>query len=236
MENITVFSNRLDESTGTVENVLEMKTKKTPWHLRFAPKAKGIVSFVQNLLSTLTQKEGVRGGQLSAFFQLAAAVVVGIGLFLAPMESVQAETKEVLTYSLISGVIVECFNDVIYYLSVSFHVFDTGSDYEVLADSNLGPQGLGRWDPFDDFNNSAYYAAQFWEFSFPFGDYISIKFENRADSSDWITLLLYISADPSAGTGEGRHAAAYVQHSYGRSYYVDVYCPRLILNVRRERE
>ena len=80
MENITVFSNRLDESNGTVENVLEMKAKKTPWHLRFAPKAKGIVSFVQNLLSPLTRKESVRGGQLSAFFQLAAAVVVGIGL------------------------------------------------------------------------------------------------------------------------------------------------------------
>ena len=80
MENIPVLSNRLDESNGIVENVLEMKAKKTPWFLRFAPKAKGIVSFVQNLLSPLTQKEGVRGGQLSAFFQPAAAVVVGIGL------------------------------------------------------------------------------------------------------------------------------------------------------------
>ena len=80
MENIPVFNNRLDESNGTVENVLEMKAKKMPWHLRFAPKAKGLVSFVQNLLSPLTRKEGGRGGQLSAFFQLAAAVVVGIGL------------------------------------------------------------------------------------------------------------------------------------------------------------
>ena len=82
MRNTTVFSNRLDESNGTVENVLEMKTtaKKTPWFLRFAPKAKGLVSFVQNLLSPLTRKEGVRGGQLSAFFQPAAAIVVGIGL------------------------------------------------------------------------------------------------------------------------------------------------------------
>ena len=77
MKNITVFSNRLDESNGIVENVLELKTtaKKTPWFLRFAPKAKGLVSFVPNLL---TQKEGVRGGQLSAFFQLATAVVVGV--------------------------------------------------------------------------------------------------------------------------------------------------------------
>ena len=84
MRNTTVFSNRLDESSGIVENVLEMKAKKTPWHLRFAQKAKGLVSFLQNLLSPLTQKEGVRGGQLSAFFQSAAAVVVGIGLFASP--------------------------------------------------------------------------------------------------------------------------------------------------------
>ena len=78
MENITVFSNRLDESTGIAEHVLEMKAKKTPWHLRFAHKAKGLVSFVQNLLSPLTRKEGGRGGQVSAFFQSAAAVVVGV--------------------------------------------------------------------------------------------------------------------------------------------------------------
>ena len=90
MENITVFSNRLDESNGTVEHVLEMKAKKTPWFLRFAPKAKGLVSFVQNLLSPLTRKEGVRGGQLSAFFQSAAAVVVGIGLLAGSTAGVQA--------------------------------------------------------------------------------------------------------------------------------------------------
>ena len=89
MENITVFSNRLDESNGTVENVPEMKAKKTPWFLRFALKAKGLASFVQNLLSPLTQKEDVRGGQLSAFFQPAAAVVagvVGIGLLVSTDE------------------------------------------------------------------------------------------------------------------------------------------------------
>ena len=80
MKNITVFSNRLDESNGIVENVLEMKAKRTPWYLLFAHKAKSIVSFVQNLLSLLTQKEGVRGGQVSAFFQSAASAVVGIGL------------------------------------------------------------------------------------------------------------------------------------------------------------
>ena len=92
MKNITVFSNRLDESNGTVEHVLKMKTtaKKTPWFLRFATKAKCIVSFVQNLLSPLTRKEGVRGGPVSAFFQSAAAVVVGIGLLVGSTAAVQA--------------------------------------------------------------------------------------------------------------------------------------------------
>ena len=86
MRNIPVLNHRLDESNGIVEHVLEMKAKKTPWHLLFAPKAKGLVSFLQNLLSPLTQKEGVRGGQLSAFFQpAAAAVVVGIGLLLGSL-------------------------------------------------------------------------------------------------------------------------------------------------------
>ena len=82
MRNITVFNNRLDESNGTVENVLELKAKKTPWHLCFAGSilrkigsartaggadkdgilaeiAKGIVSFLQNFLPSQTQKEGV---------------------------------------------------------------------------------------------------------------------------------------------------------------------------------
>ena len=92
MENIPVFSNRLDATNGIVENVLELKTtaKKTPWFLRFAPKAKGLVSFVQNFLSPLTQKEGVRGGQVSAFFQSAAAIVVGIGLLAGSTVDVQA--------------------------------------------------------------------------------------------------------------------------------------------------
>ena len=98
MENIPVLSNRLDESNGIVENVLEVKTttKKAPWFLRFAPKAKGLVSFVQNLLSPLTRKEGVRGGQFSAFFQSAAAVasaVVGIGLLASPF-LVQADDED----------------------------------------------------------------------------------------------------------------------------------------------
>ena len=69
---------------------MKATAKKTPWFLRFAPKAKGIVSFVQNLLSPLTQKEGVRGGQLSVFFQSAAAIVVGIGLLVGSTADVQA--------------------------------------------------------------------------------------------------------------------------------------------------
>ena len=91
MENIPVLNHRLDESNGIVEHVLEMKaTKKAPWFLRFAQKAKGLVSFVQNLLSPLTRKEGVRGGQLSAFFQSAAAVVVGIALLAGSTGDVQS--------------------------------------------------------------------------------------------------------------------------------------------------
>ena len=46
MRNTTVFSNRLDESNGTVENVLEMKVKKTPWFLRFAGKMKTAAAVV----------------------------------------------------------------------------------------------------------------------------------------------------------------------------------------------
>lgn len=40
MKNIIVLKNRLDESNGNVENVLEIKTtKKTTWFLRFAQTA-----------------------------------------------------------------------------------------------------------------------------------------------------------------------------------------------------
>ena len=46
MRNITVFSNRLDESTGIVEHVLELKAKKTPWYLRFAGKMKTAAAVV----------------------------------------------------------------------------------------------------------------------------------------------------------------------------------------------
>ena len=40
--------------------------------------------------SPLTRKEGVRGGQLSAFFQSAASAVVGIGLLVGSTGEVQA--------------------------------------------------------------------------------------------------------------------------------------------------
>ena len=49
MRNITVFSNRLGESNGTVENVLELKpttTKKAPWFLRFAGKMKTMAAAI----------------------------------------------------------------------------------------------------------------------------------------------------------------------------------------------
>ena len=198
--------NRIDGFNGIVENALRMKAKKTPWHLRFAGKMK------------------------------TAAAVVGIGLFMAPMESAQAQTQDVLTYSRISGVHVHCWNEVIYYVSIGFHVFDTSSDYVVW--SNFPSFPFGRRE--DGFNDSAYYLAQYRELNLPFGDRLLFFFKNGADSSDWIQLQLYISPFPSEGTGEGRYAAAYVEHSatYGgtawHSYYVDIYCPQLILDVRSE--
>ena len=170
----------------------------------------------------------------------AAAVVVGIGLLTAPMEKAQAQTKDVLTYSAVGDVYVYCLNDVIYFVSVNFHVFDTSSKYEVWSASNLGWQGQSRYDELDRFNASAYYSAQYRSLSLPFGELISIRFSNRHDSSDWIDVDLYISAFPSEGTGEGRYAACYVTHSttYGgteaHGYYVDVYCPSLVLDVRKE--
>ena len=135
MRNITVLNNRLDESNGTVEHVLEMKAKKMPWYLLFAPKAKGLVSFVQNLLSPLTQKEGVRGGQLSAFFQSAAAVVVGvvgIGLLVGSIsllsEPVQTGPSPGQTKNVCAPVVhyVEVTNDGSSGLSVSVDILQHG--------------------------------------------------------------------------------------------------------------
>ena len=108
MENIPVFNNRLDESNGIVENVLGMKTtaKKTPWHLRFAHKAKGIVSFVQNLLSPLTQKEASAAAVVLAGISFlkakkavspVAAAVVWVGLLCLPIESAHGAVAEPAT-------------------------------------------------------------------------------------------------------------------------------------------
>ena len=62
MRNITVFSNRLDESNGIVEHVLEMKAKKTPWHLRFAQTA---VLAVLGLLFVPPKQAQANHGQFS---------------------------------------------------------------------------------------------------------------------------------------------------------------------------
>ena len=64
---------------------LSAKPTKTPWFLRFAPKAKGIVSFVSNLLPSPTQKEA----------STAAALLAGLGLLGAPIESVQSAIPKV---------------------------------------------------------------------------------------------------------------------------------------------
>ena len=99
-----------DEIGLLVETI---KSTKAPWFLRFAGAilrkngsartaggsgkdglltraAKGIVSFLQNLLPSPTQKEVVRGGQSAAFVQSAPAVLVGIDLLALPMEQAQA--------------------------------------------------------------------------------------------------------------------------------------------------
>ena len=172
MENITVFSNRLDESTGTVENVLEMKAKKTPWFLRFAPKAKGIVSFVQNLLSLLTRKESVRG---------AAVVLAGIiGLLCAPFESAQAQ---VLSHSVVTGVDLYTndandydFSSGIGAMAISVDVFETSRRYVV-------------WDPWpfskgtsEIWGDSAYWYDYAWLWQdLLIGNYYTATFHEKSD-------------------------------------------------------
>lgn len=61
------------------------KPIKTPWHLRFAPTVKYLVSFVQNLLPSRTPKEA----------SAAAAVLAGIGLLAAPMDQAQSAVPKV---------------------------------------------------------------------------------------------------------------------------------------------
>ena len=62
MRNITVFSNRLDESNGIVEHVLELKAKKTPWHLRFARNAVAVVFGIGLLLAPVSILSNGFGG------------------------------------------------------------------------------------------------------------------------------------------------------------------------------
>ena len=59
MKNIFVLNNRLDESNGTVENVPEMKTKKTTWLLRLAQTA--ILAGIALLAAPLEQAEANHG-------------------------------------------------------------------------------------------------------------------------------------------------------------------------------
>lgn len=59
MKNIFVLNNRLDASNGTVENVPEMKTKKTFWLLRFAQTA--VLAGIALLAAPLEQAEANHG-------------------------------------------------------------------------------------------------------------------------------------------------------------------------------
>ena len=135
----------------------------------------------------------------------------------------------------VSGVSVDCWNGIIYRISIGFHVFDTSSDYVV---ESIGPWG---WRPEPTFNDSTYYITEFRELSLPFGEVILIFFENDDDPNDWIQLQLYISAGLSEGSSSTEHyAACYVEHSatYGgterHGYYVNVWCHQLDLDVRSE--
>ena len=201
MRNTTVLSNRLDESNGIVENVLEMKTtKKAPWFLLFATKAKGIVSFVQNLL---TRKEGVRGGQVFAFFQSAAAVV-GIGLFTAPMESVQANHGDIPVVLSVS--LDDCFTplDPVFNFKLSGVSDHWPLHYDIFV-KNVPPGGICLYD----------------------GDYVVVRLRPRIgwsptlnrfvhSPSEWVEIWLWLG-------NSGSEPSAYVYDSEGNFYYVDLY-------------
>ena len=217
MKNITVFSNRLDESTGIVENVLEMKatTKKAPWFLRFAPKAKGLVSFVQNLLSPLTQKEASAAAVVLAGISFlkakkavspVAAAVVGIGLFLAPMESAQANHGDIPIVLSVS--LDGCFTP---------SPFDDVFDWQLSGVSDHWPLGYGQLVKYRPPSGVCLYD----------GDYVVVRLKRIlgwspqlrrwvTSPSEWVEIWFWFGNDDF-------EPSAYVEDSEGNSYYVDLY-------------
>ena len=107
MQKVAFYSKWLDNPNGSVKDCPknEMEQNETGTQNPAKPSnstagllgrvVKGVVSFLQNLLSPLTQKEGVCRGQVSAFFQLAAAVVVGVGLLVGSTAEAQLPDFEI---------------------------------------------------------------------------------------------------------------------------------------------
>lgn len=119
MKKILFFRKRLDNPNGLVKDSSNefMEQNETATPLRAMPSnstagllarvVKGVVSFLQNLLSPLTCKEGVRTGQVSAFFQLAAAVVVGVGLLVG--SNAEAQSPDIEVYGIDSHSVLQYF-------------------------------------------------------------------------------------------------------------------------------
>ena len=223
-----ITANRLDESNGSVENVLGMKTttEKAPCFLRFAPKAKGLVSFVQNLLSPPDAKGGVCCGQVFAFFQSAAAAavvlvgigflkakkavsavaaaVVGIGLFLAPIDSAQANHGDIPVVLSVS--LDDCFTP----FQPTFNWKLSGvSDHwplgYVTIAKNIPPSGFCLYD--DDYVVVRLSRNLGW----------SPQLNSFVPSpSEWVEIWFWLGNDDF-------EPSAWVEDSEGNYYYVDLY-------------
>ena len=189
---------------------LSAKSTKTPWHLRFVPTANGIVSFVQNLLPSLTQKEAS-----------AAAVLVGIGLLASPMEQAEADVP-------ISGSGAQwatpkyCWSGVFYDFGREFDGLDpwkweNAEDYSF----NLGfSLGLHSDDPWKPEINRYYHPAGLWEY------YICKIVAKKPGTTEmdksfgWVDVWFFTGGIGS--DGEIFPPSAYVYDSDGNYYYVDL--------------
>ena len=89
---------------------------------------------------------------------------------------------------------MQCARGEIIEIHVSFHVFDTGSNYTVLS-SQHGP---GAWREWTGFVDSAYLIVGFFDLILPFVDLIFIIFQNEDDLDDWIELVMQVDLDGRA--------------------------------------
>ena len=147
----------------------------------------------------------------------AAAVVIGIGLLTAPIDSAHGQ---VLSHSIVTGVTLtfDAPSDMtsgITDISVDFAVFDTSFYYDILLTPPFTPHFWG----FGDFGSSAYQTASVSysspQFPSPSGGYYSFGFLRVRALGDSISLIMWIHPD----SGE---VSAWVTDSDGSFYYVDV--------------